>query len=309
MVYVPRRPSAPVSSRVPLPATSPSWFGVYRQMVTIDRFNPFLVNRVGLHGFPLSISLERSNGVFVAHGTALRAADVASSLSGRVAPVSVVMNVGQTAYLDGQSQPLPVTAIAEKQGVDAEVVDVSWAGQRGQIGQLLIFNSSELERFLSGWSLYDVDILWLAAHPSSKRLDEVVLAINTRKRNDPPLLKSLTGAETYFGGHDDCYFSVECRDEELVRLLLGRLLSLLAGSCLVDASEKVTVGEPPGALIGDILGRGASWIGTASLTLDRTINIGLTTGEWRLGQTIPDDPKLTAAYAPETGQWTLEDVE
>jgi hypothetical protein len=278
-------------------------------MVTVDRFNPFRVNRAGLHGFPLSISLERSHGVFVAHGTALRAADVASSLSSRVAPLSVVMNVGQTAYLDGQNHPLRVTAIAEKQGVDAEVVDVSWAGQRGQEGQLLIFSSSQVERFLSGWSLYDVDILWLAAHPGSKRLDEIVLAMNTRKRNDPPLLTSLTEADTYFGGHDDCYFSLECRDVELVRLLFGRLLSLLAGSRLTDASEAVTVREPPGALISDILGRSDSWIGTASFALDRTIRIGLTIGEWRLGQPIPDDPTLIAAYSPETGRWALEDVE
>jgi hypothetical protein len=277
-------------------------------MVKVDRFNPFHVNHIGSQGrgFPLSMRWQRIDGIFSAFGTALRASDLASAVATAVPPVCVVLNVGHTAHLDDGNRPLPLSAIAERKGVEAEVHDISWASERGSQGELLVVDASHLDGLLSGWSLYDIDVLWLADRPGSNELDEIALAINTRRGDDSPLLASLDEPRVYFNGHDDCYFYVECRDDVLLRLILRRLLALLAGSCMLATSNEVVIAEPGDAIVDALLGRAHAWVGDASSMRDNNVAVELTVAEWRLSQSVPYDPALTALYVPATAEWTLE---
>ena len=239
-------------------------------------------------------------------GTALRAFDISAALATVVPPVSVVLNVGQSTYLDDEMRPLSDAVIAERQGVNViEIRHASWAMERGYRGDLLVMDSSRLLPFFAGWSPYNVDVLSLRSRPSHGEIDEVALAVNTRQRGDPPLLKSLAQAETYVGGHDDCYFYIEARERRSLTLIWRRLLALLAGSYLLGASETIEVSEPEDAIVNELVARADTWIGDAAVAETGTVAIDLTVGEWRLGQSVPHDPTFALKYTQQGAQWTL----
>lgn len=138
--------------------------------IRVDPFNPFETNRVGIGGpaFPLSIRRERCGTVWTVRGTALRAVDFVDLAAGLLDPVSVICNVGQTAFVDAHRTPLPAGMIATEQGVTAQVHNLAWASLSGSPthADVLVVASSDLERFFSGWSLYDVDLIDAPTKPS-----------------------------------------------------------------------------------------------------------------------------------------------
>src|SRR5579884_4210411 len=93
--------------------------------VEVDRFNPFGVNRVGLNGpgFPLSIDVTFQQATWTAHGTALRAKDLAALIVRLSGPVVLVFNIGHTGWSGEDGALLAAGEIANRQQVPAEVHD------------------------------------------------------------------------------------------------------------------------------------------------------------------------------------------
>lgn len=276
------------------------------RVVLTDRFNPFCVNRVGLHGgpFPLSVDWRRSDGVWTAHGTALRAFDFVSAASGLLPPIALAFNIGQTAFVDGD-RVSPASRIAALQGVNVEVHDISWASRGFESSELLEMESGQLLQFLDGWSMYDLDLLALAERRASASIDQIVLAVNTHTIEDPPILSQLESSAVYFGGHDDCYFTVETRDERLIRAILGRLLTLIVGSKLLDDAPECAVSEPDEKLVDAILEQGKALVGVAAQDEAGDVTVRLTQGVWRLGNAVPNNPSMLASYRSTTRQWSV----
>jgi hypothetical protein len=122
--------------------------------VRVDRFNAFLVNRVGLDGpgFPLSISVEALDGLWVATGTAVRALDLVDVLAASAHDFAVLLNIGHNWFGDDDA-PIRPREIARRQGVQVRAHDITWASFSGEDpSDLLMLRWRDLDRFLDGWS-------------------------------------------------------------------------------------------------------------------------------------------------------------
>ncbi|MDQ6614740.1 MAG: hypothetical protein M3083_08345 [Actinomycetota bacterium] len=277
--------------------------------VEADRFNPFGVNRVGLNGpgFPLSIDVTFQRAMWTAHGTALRAKDLAALVVRLSGPVVLVFNIGHTAWSGEDGALLAAGEIANRQQVPAEVHDMRWAALAPQSTglEVLVMAASDIPAFFADWSLYDVDLLDLPEKPTVDELDEIVLAVNTWRPTDPPVLCSLDKPTVYFGGHDDCYFYVESRSPRLPQLILCRLLALLAGAALIEGEDAAEIPEPGEDFAANLLSLSKVWVGRTSSPDGDELRIDLSPRGWRLGQPIPYEPSQVAILNLSAGEWTL----
>ncbi|SIQ82282.1 hypothetical protein [Micromonospora avicenniae] len=192
-------------------------------------------------------------------------------------------------------------------GVDYEVHDlgVLASGVVGLSEEALAIRRDDLPRFLGDWYPYELTLIDVAGRLTAKRLDEIVLAIGTATR-DEPVLPALGGSRLFFSGHDDCYVVVESTDRSLPAMIMGRLLALLVGSALVDASP-VEVSEPGVEALESLLEQSRHWIGMLGITSRESVAVDLcaTPEPWRLGQPIPARVDRSAAYDVASGVWRL----
>ncbi|MDQ6615292.1 MAG: hypothetical protein M3083_11230 [Actinomycetota bacterium] len=142
-------------------------------------------------------------------------------------------------------------------------------------------------------------------HTSLFDEDGCLVAVNTWRRGDPPVLGGIDRASLYFGGHDDCYFYVESRTPRLPRLILCRLLALLVGAALIRDKDVVEIPEPSEDFAAALLSRNHAWVGVASTPERDEVRIELTPMGWHLGQPIPYDPIQTAILNLAAREWTL----
>lgn len=275
--------------------------------VRVDRFNAFCVNQVGLDGpgFPLSISVEATDGLWAATGTAVRAFDLVDVLAASAYDIAVVLNIGHNWFGDGDD-PIRPREIARRQGVRAHAHDITWATFSGHYpSDLLMLRWRDLDRLLDGWSCYDIDIIDVDDWLWDAEVDELVLAVNTR-RGDAGLLRQLPRSRVVYGGHDDCYFQVESVDATLPARLLTRLLALLAGSALLGSDRaEVTVAEPDWALAERLLHHSRHWVGrVVDHRPGRMARLGLAPAAWRLGEPIATGMSSTVVFDLTTGAWS-----
>lgn len=264
------------------------------QAISVDRFNAFGVNSVGLHRspFPLSIGVVESEGIWTVGATAARTCDVIDVLAGSAHDTAMVLNVGQTSWLTDDHTPWPLGRIAQEQNVDATVHDIGWAAPSPDLdGDLLVMAWRDLYQLLDGWSPYGIDILDIPG--PLPEVDELVLAINTRDAATCMLPRS-PGSGIYYSGHDDCYLHAETIDATLPTRLLTRLLTLFAGSALLgDDTDTLTVPQPEQRLAATLLHHGSHWVGTIlNSQPGRTVTLALTptAKAWRLADPVPVEP-------------------
>lgn len=130
--------------------------------------------------------------------------------------------------------------------------------------------------------------------------------MNTRRTGDPPLLSVLGLPSMYFGGHDDCCFYAESRDDRLPLRIMSRLVAVLAGATLLkEATGDVTLAEPDEHLASRLFDQSDTWVGTGRVE-DADVVIELTPSEWRLGQAIPHDPSVSVRLAADRESWSVE---
>jgi hypothetical protein len=201
----------------------------------------------------------------------------------------MVLNVDQTSWLTDDYTPWRLRRIAQEQNVDATAHDMGWASPLPALANdLLVMAWHDLRRFLDGWSPHTIDVLDVPG--PLPEVDELVLAVNTRDATTNLLPRS-PGSQVYYSGHDDCYVYVETIDPALPARLLTRLLTLFAGSALLDDdAETLTVPIPDQRLAATLLHHGTHWIGTVlNSRPGRTVTLALTptTRAWRLTDPVP----------------------
>jgi hypothetical protein len=281
-------------------------------VVRVDRFAAFSVNGVGLQRapFPLSISVAQADGTWAVHATASRVHDLVDVLAAGTDHHAVVLNVGQNSWLNDDYTTWPLARIAQQQDIVFTAHDIRWAATPGSASEdLLIMAWSDLQRFLDGWSLYEVTIIDVASPPASDELDELALTINTHD-HAAPLLPRLPGSRVYYSGHDDCYVYVESVDPVLPARILARLLTLSAGSALLDDNDAdaVVIPEPDVSLAAVLLHHHPHWAATVLETQPgRTVTIGITAIEraWRLSDPTPAGTPLVITLDLGTGHWAF----
>jgi len=101
----------------------------------------------------------------------------------------------------------------------------------------LILHKGSLVSLVADLPLYDIVVVDVPQNVDEAGQDEIVLKVNTQRADESPTLPSLGGCSVLFDGHDDCYLYVETFDQQLPERLLGRLLTLLAGSSLVGERD------------------------------------------------------------------------
>jgi hypothetical protein len=280
-------------------------------VVRVDRFAAFSVNGVGLQRapFPLSISVAQAEGTWAVRATASRVYDLLDILAPGTDHHAVVLNVGQNSWLNDDYTVWPLARIAQQQGIVFTAHDIRWAATPGSASDdLLVMAWSDLQRFLDGWNLYEVTIIDVASPPGDHELDELALTINTHD-HAAPLLPRLPGSRVYFNGHDDCYVYVESVDPVLPGRILARLLTLSAGSALLDdAADTVVVPEPDVSLAAALLDRHPHWAATVLETQPgRTVTMGITAigRAWRLSDPAPAGTPLVITLDLGTGHWAF----
>jgi hypothetical protein len=278
--------------------------------ITVDRFNAFRVNAIGPHHapFPLSISVAGSEGVWTVQATATRIADVVDVLDTGAGRSVAVLNLDQSSWLDDDYIPWSPRRIAKAQGVEATAHDVGWANAATDVEEdLLVLAWRDLPRFLGGWSVHNIDVLDLPG--PEEDIDSLVLAVNTAETRSR-LLPGLPGSRLYYSGHDDCYLYAETTDPSVPARLLSRLLTLFAGSELIDdGTDTVDVAEPGPDLSTSLLARCDHWVGT--ITPESTkdlVTVGLieTTRPWRLADANPATATYHVVYDRRRDTWDIE---
>jgi hypothetical protein len=160
--------------------------------------------------------------------------------------------------------------------------------------------------FLDGWSPHNIDILDIPG--PLPEVDELVLAINTRDATTCLLPRS-PGSGVYYFGHDDCYLYAETIDPALPTRLLTRLLTLFAGSALLDDdTDTLTVPHPEQRLAATLLHRGSHWVGTIlNSQPGRTVTLALTptTKAWRLADPVSVEPSHRITLDLQAGTWRV----
>lgn len=277
-------------------------------LISVDRSNAFRVNQIGLAGasFPLSIEVSNTDGITVAAGTAIRAADLVELLADNAGQFAAILNLGQASWLGPGLMPVPAGEIAVRQQVPAGTHDITWAWPAGAgRNDLLTIRWADLGRFFTGWSLYDVDIIDLGNDLTGFEPDELALSVGTRGR-DLPLLHQIPGASVFYAGHDDCYFHIESTDPGLPARLLARLLALIAGSTLLgETTGSVTIPEPEPSMTAGLLQVSPCWTGTLTGRQHaEPVTIRLAAAPWRPTATVPASTAASITFDPRSGRWT-----
>lgn len=279
-------------------------------MIEVDRFGAFTVNRVGLAGaaFPLSITVSEAAGVWTARGTAIRAVDVVDTLVASAGLFAAVLNLGQSAWFGDGLVPLAAGEIAARQGVAADVHDISWSGPRRAYRiDLLALPWADLGRLFADWSLYQVDIVDLGDDLAGFSADELALTAGISGR-DQDRLQRLGGARVWYTGHDDCYFQVDSTDQQLPARLLARLLALLAGSTMLDdQTPGVLLSEPATQLAAELLAVSCQWTATpAAAAPGEPVTIKLAADCWQPGRPLPGEVVAAVMFDLSSGHWNAE---
>lgn len=276
-------------------------------MVEVGRHGAFSVNGLGLGGapFPMSFSVGETTGCWSVHATAAQAAELADVLMRAANDTILVVNLATTSFLDEDYVEWRPSRIAEEQGVSCDVHSLGAlaSGVPNLSEEVLLLRRDELPRFLAGWSPYALTLIDLPERPTPTRLDEIALAVGTAN-HDEPVLPRLVDSRLFFSGHDDCYVTVESTDRAVPAAIFGRLLALMAGSMLVDASP-VDVPDPDGAIPRRLLEDGRHWIGVPrAVTQDSaTIDLSAASEPWTLGQRPPERSDHAVVYNATTGMW------
>jgi hypothetical protein len=206
----------------------------------------------------------------------------------------------------GADQGRP-SRIAAEQGVTCEVhlLSALASGVVGLSEEALVMRRDDLPRFLAGWSPYELTLIDVPGRPTPERLDEIALAIGTATHNEP-LLPALAGSCLWFSRHDDCYVAVESTDLAVPAAVLSRVLALLIGSALVDASS-VEVPDPDSATAESLIEESRHWVGMLRTVSENqvTVDLSATSERWRLGQRLPERVDRTAVYDVAHGVWHL----
>ncbi|MFG2919719.1 hypothetical protein ACGF0D_43485 [Kitasatospora sp. NPDC048298] len=281
-------------------------------MIKVERHGAFNVNCVGLERlpFPMSFSVREAGGSWMISAAAARAGELIDVLT-RTANDTVVVNLATNSFLDEDYQQWRPSLIAAEQGVDCTVHPVgAWAADSIELGEeFLVMHRNSLPRFLSsGWSPYELSLVDVPAGATPGQLDELALVIGTAAA-DEPVLPRLDGSHFWFSGHDDCYLAVESTDPAMPSSVLGRLLALLAGSALIDASGASSVGvpEPADALPEQLIAESPHWMGAVGNASGTTVTLKLSpmSQRWRLGQQLPKQAGYTATLDLAHGMWHL----
>ena len=281
------------------------------QVISVDKYNAFGVNTVGLQGapFPLSISVVEAEHLWAIHATAARACDLVDVLATNAHSSAAVLNLGHTSWLDDDYTPWPPSRIAREQNIAFTSHDIRWAASaRFRSDDLLVMSWQHLHRFLDGWSHHDIEIIDLPAPLEDPEADELALVINTHD-DAACLLPQLPGSRIYYSGHDDCYVYAETTDSSLPTRLFARLLGLFAGSALLDDhTDTVTVPEPAESLVKALLRQSSHWVGTVlSAQPSRAVTLGLVPSHksWRMPDPIPRQAPHTITLDLEASAWKL----
>jgi hypothetical protein len=273
---------------------------------SVDRYGAFTVNRVGVRGlgFPLSFATSRADGIALTRGTALRARDLVTLIRSRLQPEVRIFNIGHH-WIGADGRLLTPSEVASAQGVDVVVHNVGWASRNNDPrAELLVLPSSDMVALLDGWGMYDVAFFDASDSTGASDVEQLVLAVNTWSVGDPPLLSSVTGSGVGATLHDDCYFYLETRHEDLPGIVLGGLLATYVGAALIqEPDDVVEVGMPPSALVSELLRRSPTWTGELLSSAPREVVVGLSTTGWKLGEEVPP-AELGVVYDPATSLWS-----
>ncbi|MET9398793.1 hypothetical protein [Kitasatospora sp. NPDC002965] len=282
-------------------------------MIEVERHGAFNVNRVGLGRlpFPLSFSVREADGSWMISAAAAQAVELIDVLTRTANDTIVVVNLATNSFLHEDYQQWRSSLIAAEQGVDCTVHPVgAWASDSIELGEeFLVMHRESLPRFLSSdWSPYELSLVDVPMGATPEQLDGLALVIGTAT-GDEPILPRLDGSRFWFSGHDDCYLAVESTDPAMPASVLGRLLTLLAGSALIgtDGAPSVRVPEPDGALPEQLIRESPHWIGiigTASETMV-TVKLSALSQRWRLGQELPERANHVATLNLDHGVWHL----
>ncbi|MCO1597709.1 hypothetical protein M8C17_21395 [Micromonospora sp. RHAY321] len=278
-------------------------------MVQVGPHGAFSVNSMGLDRapFPLSFSVHEAMGCGIVYAAAAQAAELADVLMSTANGTFIVVGLETNSFLDDEYLPWRPSRIAAEQGVDCEVhsLDVLTSGVIGLSEEALVIRRDDLPRFLAGWSPYELTLIDVPGTPTAERVDEIVLALGTALHGEP-VLPALAGSRLWFSGHDDCYVAVESTDPVMPAAVLSRLLALLAGSALFDASA-VDVTDPDVETMESLIEESPHWIGVLGTRSDGSIAVDLsaTSEPWRLGQSAPEQVDRTAIYDIAYGAWRL----
>ncbi|MEU0548350.1 hypothetical protein [Micromonospora sp. NPDC005979] len=257
--------------------------------------------------FPLSFSVREIDGSWLVDATAAQAVELADVLMPPANDTIMVVGLETVSFLDEEYQQWLPSRIAAEQGVSFEAHDVSVlaSGVVGLSEEALLIDREQIPRFLTGWSPYELTLLDLPGTPTAERLDEAIIAVGSA-RFDKPVLPDLPGSRLFFSGHDNCYVFVETTDRALPAVLLGRLLALLVGSALVDASV-VEVTAPEVETVMGLIEESRHWVGEiAAATQDAvTVDLHATSERWRLGRSVPAQVDRRAVYDVATGAWRM----
>lgn len=275
--------------------------------ISVDRYGAFTANRVGVGGlgFPLSFSTSHEDGIALTRGTALRTQDLVALIRPTLKPEVCVLNIGHN-WIAADGRILTPSEIAAAQGVDVKVHNVGWASRNNDPQEeLLVLCTHDMAAFLDGWGMYDVAFFDASAPIRASEVEQLVLAVNTWSVGDPPLLSTMTGSGVGATLHDDCYFYLETRHEELPGVVLGGLLATYAGAALIkEPDDVVEVDMPPPSLVGELLRQSPTWTGELLSTAPRDVVVGLSTSGWKLGQDVPP-AELRVVYDTATNLWSL----
>jgi hypothetical protein len=247
-------------------------------------------------------------GIWTARGTAIRAVDVVDTLTGSAGLFAAVLNVGQSAWLGPGLAPVPAGEIAARQGVPADVHDVSWSGQRGAgRNDLLALRWADLGRLFASWSLDQVDVIDLGNDMVGFNADGLALTAGTCDRGQDRLPR-LPGAALWYSGQDDCYFRVDSTDREVPARLLARLLALMAGSAVMDSegTDSVQLSEPATELTAELLAASCRWTGTlAGSRPGEPVTIRLAADSWQPDGPLPSGVTGAVIFDPSSGHWNI----
>ncbi|MCX4808866.1 hypothetical protein OG594_46270 [Streptomyces sp. NBC_01214] len=286
-------------------------------MIEVGQQGAFSVNSVGIERepFPLSFSVREAEGLWRMSAGAAKASELVDLLVAVASDAVAVVSLETNSYLNEDWHPLQPALIAAELGVPCTVHSLgSWAsGTNGLAEEFLVMDRDLLPRLLDGtWSPYELTLIDLPASPTPEQLDELALVLGTTGV-DEPLLSRLEDSRVWFSGHDDCYVLLETRDPALPAAVLARLLSLLAGSALVELTEKSIsrVPEPGPWLPEELIATAPHWIGAlGNVTEDLvTIRLAALPAPWRLGVSFPQQADLTATLDVRHGTWRITPAE
>ncbi|MGW0754302.1 hypothetical protein [Streptomyces sp. NPDC002587] len=286
-------------------------------MIEVGQQGAFSVNSVGMERrpFPLSFSVREAKGLWQVSAGAAQAGELVDLLKAVANDAVVVVSLETNSYLDEHWHPLRPSLIAAELGVPCTVHSLgSWAsGTNGLAEEFLVMDRDLLPRLLDGtWSPYELTLVDVPAEVTTEQLDELALVLGTTGV-DEPLLSRLGDSRVWFSGHDDCYVLLETRDPALPAAVLGRLLTLLAGSALAELAEEPLsrIPEPGPWLPERLIATAPHWIGALGNVTEDLVTIGLAAlpDPWRLGVSFPQQAGLTATLDVRHGTWRISPAE